>query len=119
MEIPNPGSNGRLEAYFVVVRYDHIRALNTPTQTPTYHLQFTFLFNSVSATYKFIPWDVHKHPQNKKNEIPLCFTRTALSLSGIKKLRLRYQNGPKHAMENAVQRICAEMDRGEVNGHPK
>ena len=80
MEIPNPGSNGRLEVCSVVVRYDHIRALNTPTQTPTYHLQFTFFENSVSATCKFMPWVVHKHPQNKKNENShvFCTDRTFL-----------------------------------------
>ena len=48
----------------------------------------------------------HKKDQNGRG---MCSDQTPL----------RCQNGPKHAMENAVQRTCAEMDRGEVNGHPK
>ena len=66
--------NGRFGVCLVVVRCDHIQALNTPAQTPTYDTTPNSHFlieNFVSATCEFMPWGVHEHPQNKKNEC--CF----------------------------------------------
>ena len=71
--------------------------------TSTIHMklgpEINYIYTGNSAVF-------HKKDQNGRG---MCSDQTPL----------RYQNGPKHAMENAVQRTCAEMDRGEVNGHPK
>ena len=105
MESSNPGSNGRFGVYLVVVRYDHIQALNTPTQTPTYHPQFTFFENSVSATCEFMPWGVHEHPQNKNNECCFVFCTGQAALSGMKKCGLAAVQ-PSHVISH-----CGRTDQ--------